>query len=579
MREKSKAPMQPSRQEEMMSVDVEIKDIIYALNQSAIVALTDSKGRIIFVNEKFTKVSQYTEKELLGKTHQIVNSAYHSKEFFKGLWRTIGMGHVWRGEIKNMKKDGSYYWVDTTIVPFLDKEGKPYQYLSIRFEITNRKVAEERIHHLAYTDQLTNLPNRLYFRRELKEVVSKAKKNKTEVCLLYLNIDRLRHINDSLGFETGDYVLSLIARRIERSIPEGSMLANIGGDEFCVILQEEQDIAAVEYIIKEVLEELRKPIKLHEENYIVSTSIGVAFYPAHADTALELSSNAGQALLEVKEKGGGGYKVYEPENATKSIERIMLENELRKSIRLSYFRLDYQPKFNLSSGKLTGVEALVRWDHPDLGRIPPNHFIGIAEETHLILPLGNWILKEACLQARRWEKKGYRCSMAVNVSVMQLESEDFLENVKEILTEVGNDSQLLEFEVTESIFGDQGEIYGVIREIRKMGIKIAIDDFGTGYSSLSYIKELPVDTLKIDRSFIKGIDKGPEQVAIMEAIIAMAKTVGLNVIAEGIEEAGQLEVLKRLGCQEGQGYYFSKPTDANNCELFMSFENTDESMS
>lgn len=572
VREEDKRLTQRPRHEDNLSIDVKLNDIVYALNQSAIVAITDRRGRIVFVNDKFTTISQYTREELIGQDHRIISSGHHSKEFFKEMWRTIGTGNVWRGEIKNKKKNTGYYWVDTTIVPFLDEKGKPYQYISIRSEITQRKIAEKRIRHLAYNDQLTNLPNRLYFRKKLAKVVAESKKSGKEFCLVRLNIDRLRQINESLGYETGDYVLSVMAKRIKLAFPEETIVAHIGGDEFCMILQDEKDVASVYAIVESALEEVQQPIKLLEKNYILTASVGIALYPIHAKTSSELSSKAEQALLEVKEKGGGSYKVYDPRKATKSIERIVLENELRKSIRLGYFHLDYQPKFHLVSEKLVGVEALVRWDHPDLGRIPPNYFIDIAEETRIIVPLGNWILKEACRQVKRWEDKGYRYSMAVNVSVMQLEDEYFLQSVKDILNEVGNDPKLLEFEVTESVFGDSKEMYEVVNEIRKLGITIAIDDFGTGYSSLSYLKDLPVDTLKIDRSFVKDIDKGAEHLAIIEAILSVAKTVGLNVIAEGIEEAEQLQVLKELGCDEGQGYYFSRPTDAESCESFMKKE-------
>lgn len=555
--------------DEQLTVDKKLQDILYALDQSAIVAITNRTGKIIHVNKKFTEMSQYTSNELLGKNHSIINSSHHSREFFKDMWRTIGKGHVWRGEIKNKKKDGTFYWVDTTIVPFLNDKRIPYQYISIRSEITARKEAEEKIRYLAYNDELTNLPNRLYFRRKLSEVLINAKQDNSKVCVVNFNIDRLRYVNDSFGYEMGDYVLSVVSERLKSAMPQDSVIARMAGDEFAFILQNIDRIDEIELMITEVQEAIQQPIEIANQSYTLSSSAGIALYPEHGTEASELVSKAEKALLEMKERGGGGSKIYEPGTVMKSIERMVLENELRKSIKLGYFHLDYQPKFNLVTGEITGVEALVRWDHPDLGRIPPNQFIEIAEETRMIIPLGEWVLKQACRQAKEWEKVGYFYSMAVNVSAVQFDDSDFLGTVTRILDEVGNEPSLLELELTESAFGNKAKITEVVGEIRKLGVKIAIDDFGTGYSSFSYIKELPVDTLKIDRAFIQDLDGKVENTAIVEAILAIAKTIGLNVVAEGIEREEQGTLLKELGCQQGQGYFYSRPTDASECESFM----------
>lgn len=570
MQEDHKMIKELARNEGSYNPEKMLKDVVLALDQSAILAITDRNGKIFYVNRLFTTISQYSVEELIGSTHSIVNSGHHPPEFFSEMWATIGRGKTWHGEICNRAKDGSYYWVDTTIVPFLNKQGKPYQYISIRYDITNRKESERMIRDLAYNDQLTSLPNRLSFRGKLHGEVEKAFVKSENLALVYLNIDRLRFVNDTLGHEAGDFILSVVARRLKEFFKDINLIGRLSGDEFALILKNVRDGLHTKEIIEDILRDLEEPIEVMGQSYTLSFSMGIALFPEHAKQPSELAMKAEKAIAEVKARGGGGYEMYRHGSATKTLERILLENELKKSIQQGHFTLDYQPKINLTTGKLTGVEALVRWNHPDLGRIPPNKFIPVAEETKSIVALGEWVLREACRQTRKWLDSGYRqFRMGVNISVVQLEEPTILQTIEEILSETGVPANFIEFELTESVFADRDGLQGMVQKIRDLGITVSIDDFGTGYSTFSYIKELPVDTVKIDMAFVRDIHLNEDSHAIIKAIVTLANTVGLNVVAEGIEYEEQVKILNELGCQEGQGYFYSKPTSPEDCEVFM----------
>lgn len=547
-----------------------LRDIAYALDQSAIVAITDQTGKIVYVNELFTKIAQYTVEELVGVDHRIINSGFHPSSFFKEIWATIGRGNTWHGEICNKAKDGSYYWVDTTIVPFLNDKGKPYQYISIRYDITEIKESERMIRDLAYNDQLTSLPNRTSFQKMFQQEIEVAKKQGTNRACVYMNVDRLRYVNDSLGHEAGDYILSVIAKRLKVNLRESTIIGRLSGDEFALLLLDIRDAKHAEQLTKEVQRYLEEPIEVKDQMHTPSLSFGIALYPEHARKTTELTMKAEKALSIARAHGGGGCEMYQHGTAAKTLERILLENELRKSVHLGHLHLDYQPKVNLKTGNLIGVEALVRWNHPDLGRIPPDKFIPVAEETKIIIPLGEWVLREACVQAKKWQDSGYQpFRVAINMSAVQLEEPTILHTIQTILDETGVTTDLIEIELTESAFADREDMQGRIREIRALGITVSIDDFGTGYSTFSYIKELPADTIKIDMSFVRDIHLKEDSRAIVKAIVTLADTVGLNVLAEGVEYEEQAVILMDLGCREGQGYYYSKPTSPNACEKFM----------
>lgn len=661
-------------------------DIAYTLEQAAIVAITDPQGTIRYANEHFVKISKYPLEELIGANQRIVNSGYHDSSFFKQMWASIGRGETWRGDIRNRAKDGSYYWVDTTIVPFMNEKGKPYQYVSIRYDITARKRMEKeirksadlydiitgnasdfiaiidrdgrfkyvspsfenvlgrtveslyeqtlysliyskdrqkvkkrieqfrsyskrstslefsvedskggmhvmeatvnevrdsleyedqllvvmrdvtervksdaKIRHLVYNDQLTSLMNRNSFREQLALALERARTRKQLFALVHINIDRLRYANDLLGHEAGDYLLAMVGERLKKRTGPESLLARIAGDEFAFIITGVTEPADIMSQCEEIRQYLEEPMQVGKQPYTLSISCGVAIYPEHADRPSELVTKATLALGKAKLSGGGMCVMYERGTSKKTLDRILLENELRKSVQQQHFYLEYQPKVLLASGELSGVEALVRWNHPDLGIIPPYKFIPLAEETKIIVPLGEWILREVCAQAAEELKSGITCKFAVNVSTIQMKEEGFVESVLRIMEEYQMPPELLELELTESSFMDMGEMKEAIQRLREAGITIAIDDFGTGYSTFSYIKELPADTLKIDMAFIRDILDNENSQAIVKAIVTLADTAGLNVVAEGVEERAQADMLLSLGCREGQGYYFSRP--------------------
>jgi diguanylate cyclase (GGDEF)-like protein len=431
-------------------------------------------------------------------------------------------------------------------------------------DITERKQAEERIRYMALFDTLTDLPNRVLFRDRLKQAMAQAQRSGLMVSVLFLDLDRFKAINDTLGHVVGDQLLQIVAQRLRHCVRASDTVARLGGDEFTVILVglvREQDAA---HVAQKILVALAEPVYLDGRELYTTTSIGITFFPSDALDVDSLIKYADVAMYRAKSQGRNSYAFYTADMHVRALEWLTLERDLRLSIDRENFFLHYQPQINLLNRRMVGVEVLVRWQHPDMGVLGPNRFIPIAEETGLIVPLGRWILRTACLQNRAWQQAGLPpVRIAVNLSARQFAHPDLVSEIRTILQETGLDPQYLDLELTEStIMHDTETMIAHIHSLKALGVRFSIDDFGTGYSSLSYLKRLPIDTLKIDRSFVHDIPSDHDGAAIATTIIAMTQSLQLRVIAEGVENEHQATFLQQQGCNEIQGYLYSQPVSA-----------------
>jgi diguanylate cyclase (GGDEF)-like protein/PAS domain S-box-containing protein len=534
-------------------------------NTSEGIMVTDTTPAIIAVNAALSQITGYTADELLGRNPSLLQSGYHDPVFFRAMWRQLLDQDHWRGEIWNRAKDGEIapQWVNINAVR--SETGRVTHYVGVFSDISDIKRSEAQIERLAHRDPLTDLPNRLLFRTRLEQTLRRAKAGRTQVGLLLADLDAFRHVNDSLGHGVGDLVLCEVAARLTALVRPDETVARLSGDEFAVLIESDTGIETRASLMAErIIDALARPLTLAGQQLFISASIGIATYPNDGDDVARLMQNCDAALYQARESGGNGYRHYARALSDYARERVMLISDLHRALADDELVLHYQPQVDMRQGRLIGLEALVRWQHPQRGLLGPNRFIRIAEETGLILPLGEWVLRTACVQALAWQADGLPFGrIAVNVSGAEIRRRNPVETVAALLEETGFPADRLELEVTESVIMDlREEAPAVLAGLKRLGLALAMDDFGTGYSSLAYLKGLPFDTLKIDMSFISGLPDDTASAAIVDAIAALASRLGFKVLAEGVETEAQRRFLLGVGCDLAQGYLFGRPAPA-----------------
>ncbi len=536
------------------------------------IMVTDRDARILAVNQAFCEITGYDVDEVLGGTPAKFKSGRHDAEFYRAMWDALIRTGRWQGEVWDRRKDGQVYPKWLSISAVRDASGQTARYVSLFADITHLKESEARLEHLAHFDPLTELPNRLLFNSRLEHALEQARRHGQRVAVLFLDLDRFKTVNDSLGHPAGDELLIAVARRIRGRLREEDTVARLGGDEFVILLERLEDAQTAAVVAQDVLKVLTAPVMLgggHE--VFIGGSIGISLYPDDADEATRLVSSADAALYQAKEQGRNTYCFYTEGLTAAANEHLALETRLRRALERGEFVLHYQPLVDTRGGQPVGVEALVRWQPPGEAQVPPVKFIPIAEETGLIVPLGEWILRTACAQARAWIDAGLPpLTMAVNLSGRQFQSEDMVALVGAVLEQTGLPARFLELELTESIVMEQAEqAIATLDALKALGVRLAIDDFGTGYSSLAYLKRFPIDKLKIDRSFVQGLADDADDREIAATIIAMARSLSLDVLAEGVESEQQLAILRQLDCDQYQGYLFAQPMPADELERLL----------
>ena len=533
-----------------------------AVDAAAIFSETDLSGRITYVNDQFCAVSGYSREELLGQNHRLLNSGLHSAEFFTGLWRTIALGSVWKGEICNRAKDGSLYWVESTMVPVLDDAtGKVDRYLSIRFDISEKRQLLHSLQWRVGHDVLTGLPNRAFLSDLLDQALEFSRQENIPLAVCMLDLDGFKAVNDGYGHASGDLLLVEVAKRLRSIVRGEDVVARLAGDEFVLVLRYVRDLPEMRAALNRVLGAISAPYTLLGKELNVFASIGVTLFPHDNEDAETLLRHADQAMYLAKQGGRNRFHLYdvyrdrEVKVTHQTIERV------RQGLLAGELRLHFQPRVSMRRGEVVGFQAVLRWEHPEDGRVPSRNFLPLVEETDLIIDIGEWVMDQVLSQLHRWQQAGQGWPVSINIAARHFQRADFVDRLGEMLARHAQVApQMLDLEIVESVAVENIQhVSACLQACQALGVRFSLGDFGTGYSSLSYLKRLRTQTIKIDKSFVRDILHDRDDLALTTAVIGLARAFGRQVVAEGLDSIEQGELLMRLGCDVAQGHCIARP--------------------
>ncbi|KGA94392.1 diguanylate cyclase/phosphodiesterase (GGDEF & EAL domains) with PAS/PAC sensor(s) [Leptospirillum ferriphilum] len=534
------------------------------------ILVTDDERKILFVNEAFSSLTGFSETELAGNRVDTDTLPFFRTPFGEGIWKHLDTHGFWEGDVPNKKKNGESYLEWLRLSAMQNDRQKTTHYLAISSDITTRKANQDRLDFLAHHDPLTELPNRVLLRERFEQILESVRSKGTSLAILVMDLDNFHLVNSSLGHAAGDLLLVEISRRLAQLVGPSNMVGRVGGDMFLALVEGERGGKSVVEVVERISDSFRTPLEVDRCELFTSVSIGVAFYPEHGQTYEDVVRSADRAMACAKSEGKNTYRFFLPSMTVDVSDHLRIHNSFRQGLERNEFILHYQPQVGVFSRKVEAVEALVRWNHPEMGFLYPKRFVPVAETTGMIIPLGEWVLQEACLQASRWNAQGFRVPVSVNISGIQLRRRNFEATVLDALARSGLPPELLELELTETMLLEDSE--GLLRSIarlKEIGVRLSIDDFGTGYSNLAYLKRFDADKIKIDQTFVHAGSQNPEQQGIVRMIAGISHVLGLSAVAEGVETGDQMEYLVEIGIDSIQGNFLSKPLDPVSCEEYL----------